>query len=128
MRFTRVVLGVSSSPFLLNATIRNHLKKYSSKEPEFVEIFLRSIYVDDVSLGSDDEDGAFVLYESILAEGGFNLRKFITNPKGLQKRIEQSELRLVSKKDTNPKGCTEEDVSYAKNTLGGTPAGHGEQV
>ncbi len=116
MRFARVVFGVSSSPFLLNATISHHLKKYSNKYPEFVETFLRSIYVDDVSLGADDENGAFELYErskGVLAEGGFNLRKFITNSKGLQKRIEQSELKFTLGKDTKPKGCTEEDVSYA---------------
>ena len=45
-------------------------------------LFLKSIYVDDVSYGADDEDAAFKLYmksEEILAEGGFNLRKFVTN-------------------------------------------------
>ena len=35
-RFTRVMFGVSSSPFLLNATIRHHLKSHSSEFPEAV--------------------------------------------------------------------------------------------
>jgi len=48
-RFTRVVFGVSSSPFLLNATVRHHMERYVTLYPKFVEKFLRSIYVDDVS-------------------------------------------------------------------------------
>ena len=39
MRFTRVVFGVSSSPFLFNATIIHHLNKYRDEHPESVEKF-----------------------------------------------------------------------------------------
>ena len=77
LRFTRVVFGIT-----VNATIKHHVEKYSATHPEFVNTFLKSIYVDDVSYDADDEDAAFELYmksEKILAEGGFNLRKFVTN-------------------------------------------------
>ena len=76
--FTLVVFGMSSSPFLLNAMIRPHMERYVTLYPEFVEKFLRSIYVDDVSYGADDPDSAYELYErskQTLAEGGFNMRK-----------------------------------------------------
>ena len=56
MRFIRVVFGVSSSPFLLNATIHHHMKQYGSMDAPFVQKFTRSIYVDDVTFGADDEE------------------------------------------------------------------------
>ena len=62
MWFNRVVFGVSSSPFLLNATIKHHLEKYRKVNPEPVELMLRSIYVDDVIFGASDEESAFTLY------------------------------------------------------------------
>ena len=90
-RFTRVVLSVvSSSPFLLNATIKHHLERYK-EFPGFVQTFLRSVYVDDVSFGAEDDNSTYELYlksKNVLAEGGFNLRKFITNSADLHKRID----------------------------------------
>ena len=77
LRFKRVVFGVSSSPFLLNATIRHHLKKHVSTMPDTVARIPRSIYVDDVAYGADDEYQTYQLYlesKSLLMSGGFNLR------------------------------------------------------
>ena len=85
---------MSSSPFLLNATIRHHMERYAASLPQFVQKFLRSIYVDDVNYGADDLDSAYELYEKskrILAEGGFNLRKFVTNSVALSQRIQCNE-------------------------------------
>ena len=39
LRFIRVVFGVSSSPFLLNATMKYHMDSYKDKNPQFVEKF-----------------------------------------------------------------------------------------
>jgi hypothetical protein len=119
-RFTRVVFGISSSPFLLNATIAHHLKLFSSTNPELVSILLRSMYVDDVVLGADDEDSGMKLYEEskrILREGGFNLRKFTTNAPQLQNAIDKKENPVVN--STCTVSSSDMDETYAKSSLGG---------
>ena len=47
-KFLRVVFEVTSSPFLLNGTIRHHLSKYLSCEEQFVEKLQEDLYVDNV--------------------------------------------------------------------------------
>ena len=47
MRFRRVTFGVSSSPFLLNATIRHHLSLYPPSPA--VKEMSSNFYVDDLN-------------------------------------------------------------------------------
>ena len=78
-RFTQVVFGVCSSPFLLNSTIRYHLDQYLSLHPELIEKLVDSFYVDDIVTGAATEEETFELYtesKRILKDGMFNLRKF----------------------------------------------------
>ena len=85
-RFNRVVFGVTSSPFLLNGTIRHHVTSYESEDPQFVNEFLNSLYVDDSNGGKDNDSEAFELYSkarSRMSDGGFNLRKWISNSQKL---------------------------------------------
>ena len=56
------MFGVSSSLFLLNATIRHHLAKYCLSHPELVQNLSQSTFVDDIVYGADDEDSAHKLY------------------------------------------------------------------
>ena len=58
-RFCRVVFGLNASPFLLNATLRHHISKYNSIDPEFVRKLLDSFYVDDLVTGEDDSNEAY---------------------------------------------------------------------
>ena len=62
-RFNRVVFGVTSSPFLLNATIRHHVTKYEVYHPQFVSDFLASLYMDDFKMGKDSVPEAFESYK-----------------------------------------------------------------
>ena len=61
LRFKRVVFGVASSSFLLNATVRYHMESNSELFPCTVPKLLRSMYVDDMVCGCNDEEGAYQL-------------------------------------------------------------------
>ena len=112
-RFTRVLFGVLSSPFLLNATIRHHL---SQCEPKSASQLQKSLYVDDVANGGtcdDDALQAFKKAKTSLASGGFNLRKFQLNSAHLES--------IVNPDTASPSVPTVsgDADSYAKSTLNG---------
>ena len=93
-RFTRVVFGVSASPFLLNATVKYHLQRFMESNRDVVERLLCSTYVDDVVSGAETDEQAFDLYaqsKNIFRQGGFNLRKFQSNSKVTQAKIDEIE-------------------------------------
>ena len=114
-RFCRVVFGLNASPFLLNATLRHHISKYKDVDPEFVRRMIESFYVDDLVTGEKDTGNAFQLYVKSklrMAEGGFKLRKWLTNDKALRDRIEQNE------NPSNAKGKNDDEETFAKIALG----------
>ena len=85
-RFCRVVFGVCSSPFHMNATLKHHLMEFVEQEPRIVQEILNSMYVDDFSGGADDDERAYMLYtriKDIMKEAGFTLRKWASNSKAL---------------------------------------------
>ena len=98
-RFCRVVFGLNTSPFLLNATLRCHISKYKDEDPEFARKMLEGFYVDDLVTGEKNSSAAFHLYEMSkqrMAAGGFRLRKWITNGKALRDHIERNESNATS--------------------------------
>ena len=125
LRFTRVVFGVSASPFLLNATINHHLQQYREEHPALVHTLMKSIYVDHVTFGADGENEAYNLYvlsKKIFAAGGFNLWKFVTNSPIVRQRIALDEQKLPNNSCTNS-SVMEEDSTYTSNLLAGSTAG-----
>ena len=110
---------MSSSPFLLNATIRHHLQKYLTSHPDLVNVLMQSTYVDDIVFGADTEENAYALYigaKEILSHGSFNLRKFMTNSPTLQKLMDAQEAtsRSITAGEREVKAAEE---TYAESTL-----------
>ena len=89
-RFTRVIFGRNSSPFLLNGTLKVHFSKLLHQqiyENFILEKLLRDLYLDDLASCFTEEKKAFRFYETsndILSMGGFELRKWNTNCERLQ--------------------------------------------
>ncbi len=88
-RFCRVLFGLKSSPFLLNATVRHHLKQFRD-ERAICRQLEGDLYVDDLVSGALNDQKAFKLFETarkVLSQSGMNLRKFCTNSATLQSRF-----------------------------------------
>ena len=127
-RFARVAFGLSSSQFLLNATLKHHIMVNESEDPELVQKLLQSFYVDDIISGDSDDIGAYKLYikaKSRLTEGRFYARKFVSNSKKLMSQIKENDRLLknschggpsIASKE-NSETVMEEDESYAKSAM-----------
>ena len=117
-RFNRVVFGVASSPFLLNATIRHHVTKYEAYHPQFVSDFLTSLHGDDFKKGTDSVPEAFQLYtkaRSIMKEAGFHLRKWISSSERLMEWIDEEEGVPVKEMVELSKKDGTEEYAHAEN-------------
>ncbi|GBN10956.1 hypothetical protein AVEN_25289-1 [Araneus ventricosus] len=81
-RFNRVLFGVGSSPFLLSASIKTHLKKFHDEFPTTTECLNRCFYVDDFISGADSLQDALEISTqavSIMDQASMVLRKWTTN-------------------------------------------------
>ncbi|GBN94842.1 hypothetical protein AVEN_266156-1 [Araneus ventricosus] len=88
-RFNRVNFGVSSSPFLLAATIRHRIEKYKNDYPDTVQLLDKCFYVDDLISGGKDFEEALQLSRSaknIMEAAGMDLRKWISNDANLMEQ------------------------------------------
>ena len=113
-RFCRVVFGVNASPFLLNATLKYHISQYEA-DPGLVQNLLNSFYVDDLVTGERGVEECLSLYQKskkCLSEGGFNLRKLISNSPELLELICEDQVGTVG-----TCAVVENTESYAKTTV-----------
>jgi len=82
LRFSRVVFGLTPSPFLLNGVIQQHLENLLSRFPDSAKEILKSLYVDDLlSGGPTIEKGKQLKQEAteIFADAKLELHKWHSN-------------------------------------------------
>ncbi len=117
LRFQRVVFGCNSSPFLLNAVLRNHISNFLEQYPEFTSKLLGGFFVDDLVTGGDNPGQVFDLYQKVkdrMQDGGFSMRKWKTNDQEFSKKIAEIE-SAIEKKVMNDSTLNE---TFAKASLG----------
>ncbi len=101
---TRVVFGASSSPFLLAATIRKHLKQYESEHPQVVEIISSLLYVDDFIASASEVTEANTVTttaKNIMSAAGMVLCKWMTNSPELKERWQESSMDCAVEPETH---------------------------
>ena len=99
--FNRVCFGITSSPFLLKASIKYHLNMLKQEEPKLAEKLMSDIYVDDLTSPIDSVEEGGIYYEfakESMARVGLELHKWYSNSKEPR--------RLMN--------CTEGDVKMKK--------------
>jgi len=109
-RFTRVIFGAASSPYILGATLTKHISQYNVEFPGTVETLLRNTYVDDVQCGGNSKEELLKFKREashILQEAGFSLHKWHSNNKKVE--TQDSEENLL---------VHEELTTYAKEEMG----------
>ena len=87
-----------------------------------VYVLKNSLYVDDLISGAWNEDKVFNIYKDAkkIMLGGFNLRKWNSNSSILVERITDVE-KKVAANTTIEQSVMEEDLSYAKASIGPQP-------
>ena len=88
------MLGLTSSPFILNRTIQRHLNKFLCSNPKFIKKILPDWYVDDLVCGCDSLSDGVQFYHTakdIMLKGGLELRKWTTSNLDLQNHINNME-------------------------------------
>ena len=55
-RFNRLLFGLRPSPSILGATITHHLSLYRQSEPEMAALLEKSLYVNDLLSGAENNE------------------------------------------------------------------------
>ena len=66
-RFSRLPFGLTCSPFLLSATLREHADRHEVIFPMAAPLIDRNTFMDDFAAGAQDDNGVIALYYEISA-------------------------------------------------------------
>ena len=107
-RFCRVPFGCSVSPFLLNSTVRAHLREALKDQPELYELIISALYVDDYVGGARSAVAVCqlqALLKRILSQISMEWHGWMSNSEQVRRdlSIESVDLQSVLGLGWNPK-------------------------
>ena len=106
-RFTTIIFGLNSSPFILNYVIQYHASLFP--QDECTEMLKNIFFVDNLVKSHNNEDKLMYLYKTSvdrMAQGGFELRSCNTNSEKLK------ELMIKDKKFVEHDCALEKVLGY----------------
>ena len=86
-RFCHLLFGVTSSMFILSATLQKHDMADKNTDPYFTEKLLKSLHVNGLNTGANSVQEGYCFYtksKNVLSQGSFNLRKCQSNSTDLE--------------------------------------------
>jgi len=108
--FARLAFGIKASPYLAGRALLETANKFGSRyDPEAGAIVNKAFYVDDMLKSLPRVDQAIRIrsqLQELLREGGFNLRKWLSNSREVMDSV-PPDLRAT----TDSKAITEQDAS-----------------
>lgn len=93
-RLLRVTFGTASAPYLAVKSLQQVAVDEGAQHPETSEIIKNNFYVDDLMAGCQSVEEGLKLYkdiETVLTKGGFQLQKWVSSCKELEKQINVGE-------------------------------------
>jgi hypothetical protein len=125
LHFTRVPFGCVSSPFLLGATLQEHLNTLEQNYPETVAELRNDLYVDDVISGGTCEQEVTKVKEEakeIFDQGGFTLHKWHCSVASLEEPENNDSEQTYSKESLGTKTGEAKILGLKWNKLNDTLA------
>jgi len=92
-RYTTIVFGFISSPFILQCVLNYHLSKYENDK--HVSNLIKNFYVDNLFITGNNINVLKEIYRKvykIMREGGFHLRSWFSNSNNLQELFSRDEV------------------------------------
>ena len=113
-RYTRVIFGSGTSPYILGATLQKQVSQYAEMFPSATDELLNNTYVDDVQSDGDHSNQLMKFKEEakkIMEEGGFHLHKWHSNLPELEECQRTEDVAVSSQAST----------TYTKLEVGTSP-------
>ena len=110
-RFTRLIMGLTQSLFVLEGTLKEHFNNYRFEYQKLIEKIKDDMYVDDLMTGGNNiSEVKEIKNQSIdlFAKGGFKLHKWHSNISSLENNSSENNNELTYAKQlfNNQQNCT----------------------